>query len=142
MKKFDTKTIKLLLEQSGFKIKSGFKITREEVQPVSKIKATYKYGELEFELDIEYTDSELGLSLRSSSELEILVNKRVVVLAFENNVFTKRCVEEKLHSFNTKTLFLEASKSLNNFIKKWSMSLITNRTSRSSNELLFFGLIF
>ena len=48
MKKFDTKTIKLLLEQSGFKIKSGFKITREEVQPVSKIKATYKFVELEF----------------------------------------------------------------------------------------------
>jgi hypothetical protein len=114
MKKFDTKTIKLLLEQSGFKIKSGFKITREEVQPVSKIKATHKYGEL----DIEYTDSELGLSLRSSSELEILVNKRVVVLAFDNNVFTERCVEQKLHSFNTKTLFLEANKSLNNFIKK------------------------
>ena len=118
MKKFDTKTIKLLLEQSGFKIKSGFIITQEEVQPVSKIKATYKYGELEFELDIEYTDDELGLSLQNSSDLEILVNKRVIVLAFDNNVFTERCTDQKLDSFNTKTLFLEACESLNNFIRE------------------------
>ena len=109
MKRFDTETIQSLLKQSGFTI-----VQTESRPTVSKIKATHKYGEL----DIEYTDSELGLSLRSSSELEILVNKRVVVLAFDNNVFTERCVEQKLHSFNTKTLFLEASKSLNNFIKK------------------------
>ena len=118
MKKFDAKTIKSLLEQSGFKIKSGFIITQDEVQHVSMMTATYKYGELEFELDIEYTDSELGLSLRSSSELEILVNKREVVLAFDNNVFTERCTDQKLGSFNTKTLFLEACKSLNNFIRE------------------------
>lgn len=109
MKRFDTETIQSLLKQSGFTI-----VQTESRPTVSKIKATHKYGEL----DIEYTDSELSLSLRSSSELEILVNKRVVVLAFDNNVFTERCVEQKLHSFNTKTLFLEASKSLNNFIKK------------------------
>ena len=118
MKKFDAKTIKSLLEQSGFKIKSGFIITQEEVQPVSKIKATYKYGELEFELDIEYTDDELGLSLQNSSDLEILVNKRVIVLAFDNNVFTERCTDQKLGSFNTKTLFIEACESLNNFIRE------------------------
>lgn len=109
MKRFDTETIQSLLKQSGFTI-----VQTEPRPTVSKIKATHKYGEL----DIEYTDSELGLSLRSSSELEILVNKREVVLAFDNNVFTERCVEQKLHSFNTKTLFLEANKSLNNFIKK------------------------
>ena len=109
MKRFDAETIQSLLKQSGFTI-----VQTESRPTVSKIKATHKYGEL----DIEYTDSELGLSLRSSSELEILVNKRVVVLAFDNNVFTERCVEQKPHSFNTKTLFLEASKSLNNFIKK------------------------
>ena len=107
MKRFDAETIESLLKQSGFTI-----VQTESRPTVSKIKATHKYGEL----DIEYTDSELGLSLRSSSELEILVNKRV--LAFDNNVFTERCVEQKPHSFNTKTLFLEASKSLNNFIKK------------------------
>ena len=109
MKRFDTETIQSLLKQSGFTI-----VQTEPRPTVSKIKATHKYGEL----DIEYTDSELGLSLRSSSELEILVNKREVVLEFDNNVFTERCVEQKPHSFNTKTLFLEASKSLNNFIKK------------------------
>ena len=109
MKRFDAETIESRLKQSGFTI-----IQTEPRPTVSKIKATHKYGEL----DIEYTDSELGLSLRSSSELEILVNKREVVLAFDNNVFTERCVEQKLHSFNTKTLFLEANKSLNNFIKK------------------------
>ena len=109
MKRFDTETIQSLLKQSGFTI-----VQTEPRPTVSKIKATHKYGEL----DIEYTDSELGLSLRSSSELEILVNKREVVLAFDNNVFTERCVEQKLHSFNTKTLFLEANKSLNNFLTK------------------------
>ena len=109
MKRFDTETIQSLLKQSGFTI-----VQTEPRPTVSKIKATHKYGEL----NIEYTDNEIGLSLQNSSDLEILVNKRVVVLAFDNNVFTKRCVEEKLHSFNTKTLFLEASKSLNNFIKK------------------------
>lgn len=109
MKRFDAETIESRLKQSGFTI-----IQTESRPTVSKIKATHKYGEL----DIEYTDSELGLSLRSSSELEILVNKREVVLAFDNNVFTKRCTDKKLESFNTKTLFLEACKSLNNFIRE------------------------
>lgn len=109
MKRFDTETIQSLLKQSGFTI-----VQTEPRPTVSKIKATHKYGEL----DIEYTDSELGLSLRSSSELEILVNKRVVVLAFDNNVFTERCTEQKLDSFNTRELFLEASRSLTNFIEK------------------------
>ena len=109
MKRFDAETIESRLKQSGFTI-----VQTEPRPTVSKIKATHKYGEL----DIEYTDSELGLSLRSSSELEILVNKREVVLAFDNNVFTERCTGQKLGSFNTRELFLEASKSLNNFIKK------------------------
>ena len=109
MKRFDAETIESLLKQSGFTI-----VQTESRPTVSKIKATHKYGEL----NIEYTDNEIGLSLQNSSDLEILVNKRVVVLAFDNNVFTERCVEQKPHSFNTKTLFLEASKSLNNFIKK------------------------
>ena len=106
MKRFDAETIESRLKQSGFTI-----IQTESRPTVSKIKAIHK-------LNIEYTDNELGLSLQNSSDLEILVNKRVVVLAFDNNVFTERCVEQKLHSFNTKTLFLEANKSLNNFIKK------------------------
>lgn len=109
MKRFDAETIESRLKQSGFTI-----IQTESRPTVSKIKAIHKHGEL----NIEYTDNELGLSLQNSSDLEILVNKRVVVLAFDNNVFTERCVEQKPHSFNTKTLFLEASKSLNNFIKK------------------------
>lgn len=107
--KFDAEMIESLLKQSGFTI-----IQTEPRPTVSKIKATHKYGEL----NVEYTDSELGLSLQNSSELEILVNKRAVVLSFDNNVFTERCTEQKLDSFNTKTLFLEANKSLNNFIKK------------------------
>lgn len=108
MKRFDTETIQSLLKQSGFTI-----IQTEPRPTVSKIKATHKYGEL----DIEYTDSELGLSLRSSSELEILVNKRKVILALENNILTDRD-EQKLDSFNTRELFLEASGSLTNFIEK------------------------
>lgn len=133
MKRFDAETIQSLLKQSGFTI-----VQTESRPTVSKIKATHKYGEL----DIEYTDSELGLSLRSSSELEILVNKRVVVLAFDNNVFTERCVEQKPHSFNTKTLFLEASKSLNNFIKK--MEYVFNHKWNFSKleRASFFWLIF
>ena len=133
MKRFDAETIESRLKQSGFTI-----IQTESRPTVSKIKAIHKNGEL----NIEYTDDELGLSLQNSSDLEILVNKREVGLAFDNNVFTKCYDEQKLHSFNTKKLFFEASKSLTNFIKKWSMSLLTNRTPRSSNELLFFGLIF
>ena len=109
MKRFDAETIQSLLKQSGFTI-----VQTESRPTVSKIKATHKYGEL----NIEYTDNEIGLSLKNSSDMEILLNKLFVVLAFYNNVFTKRCVEQKPHSFNTKTLFLEASKSLNNFIKK------------------------
>lgn len=107
--KFDTEMIESLLEQSGFTI-----IQTVSQPTVSKIKAIHENGEL----NIEYTDNELGLSLQNSSDLEILVNKRVVILAFDNNVFTKCYDEQKLHSFNTKTLFLEASKSLTNFIKK------------------------
>jgi hypothetical protein len=109
MKRFDAETIQSLLKQSGFTI-----VQTEPRPTVSKIKATHKYGEL----NIEYTDNEIGLSLQNSSDLEILVNKRVVILAFENNVFTERCTEQKLDSFNTKTLFLEACKSLNNFIRE------------------------
>lgn len=107
--KFDTEMIESLLEQSGFTI-----IQTVSQPTVSKIKAIHENGEL----NIEYTDNELGLSLQNSSNLEILVNKRVVILAFDNNVFTKCCDEQKLYSFNTKTLFLEASKSLTNFIRK------------------------
>ncbi len=107
--KFDAEMIESLLKQSGFTI-----IQTEPRPTVSKIKATHKYGEL----NVEYTDSELGLSLQNSSELEILVNKRAVVLSFDNNVFTERCTEQKLDSFNTKTLFIEACKSLNNFIRE------------------------
>lgn len=129
MKKFDAETIESRLKQSGFTI-----IQTESQPTVSKIKATHKYGEL----DIEYTDSELGLSLRSSSELEILVNKRVVVLAFDNNVFTERCVEQKLHSFNTKTLFLEANKSLNNFIKKNGVCLYLQIELLEAQTSFFF----
>lgn len=107
--KFDAKMIESQLEQSGFTI-----IQTVSQPTVSKIRATHKGGEL----NIEYTDNELGLSLQNSSDLEILVNKRVVILAFDNNVFTERCTEQKLDSFNTRELFLEASKSLTNFIKK------------------------
>ena len=107
--KFDAEMIESLLEQSGFTI-----IQTESRPTVSKIKAIHENGEL----NIEYTDDELGLSLQNSSDLEILVNKRVVILAFDNNLFTKCCDEQKLYSFNTKALFLEASKSLTNFIKK------------------------
>lgn len=133
MKRFDAETIQSLLKQSGFTI-----VQTESRPTVSKIKATHKYGEL----DIEYTDSELGLSLRSSSELEILVNKRVVVLAFDNNVFTERCVEQKPHSFNTKTLFLEASKSLNNFIKKMEYVFNHKQNFSKLERASFFWLIF
>ena len=109
MKEFDTETIQSLLRQTGFVI-----IQPESQPTVFKIKATHKGGEL----NIEYTNSELGLSLRSSSELEILVNKREVILAFENDILTKQRDEQKLNSFNTKTPFFEASKGLTNFIKK------------------------
>lgn len=109
MKRFDAETIESRLKQSGFTI-----IQTEPRPTVSKIKATHKGGEL----NVEYTDDELGLSLQNRSDLEILVNKRVIVLAFDNNVFTERCTDQKLDSFNTKTLFLEACESLNNFIKK------------------------
>ena len=109
MKRFDAETIESLLKQSGFAI-----IQTESRPTVSKIKAIHKNGEL----NIEYTDDEIGLSLQNRSDLEILVNKREVGLAFDNNVFTKCYDEQKLHSFNTKTLFFEASKSLTNFIKK------------------------
>lgn len=107
--KFDTEMIESLLEQSGFTV-----IQTVSQPTVSKIKAIHENGEL----NIEYTDNELGLSLQNSSDLEILVNKRVVIIAFDNNIFTKCCDEQKLYSFNTKTLFLEASKSLTNFIRK------------------------
>lgn len=109
MKRFDTEMIESLLEQSGFTI-----IQTESRPTVSKIKAAHKGGEL----NVEYTDNELGISLQNSSDLEILVNKREVGLALDNNVFTKCYDEQKLHSFNTKTLFFEASKSLTNFIRK------------------------
>jgi len=109
MKRFDAETIQSLLKQSGFTI-----VQTEPRPTVSKIKATHKYGEL----NIEYTDNEIGLSLQNSSDLEILVNKREVVLAFDNNVFTERCTDQKLGSFNTKTLFIEACESLNNFIRE------------------------
>lgn len=108
MKRFDAETIESLLKQSGFTI-----IQTEPLPTVSKIKATHKYGEL----NIEYTDNELGLSLQNSSDLEILVNKRKVILALENNTLTDRD-EQKLDSFNTRELFLEASRSLTNFIEK------------------------
>ena len=133
MKRFDAETIQSLLKQSGFTI-----VQTESRPTVSKIKATHKYGEL----DIEYTDSELGLSLRSSSELEILVNKRVVVLAFDNNVFTERCVEQKPHSFNTKTLFLEASKSLTNFIRKMEYVFTYKQNFSKLKRASFFWLDF
>ncbi len=108
MKRFDTEIIESLLKQSGFTI-----IQTESRPTVSKIKATHKGGEL----NVEYTDNELGLSLQNSSDLEILVNKRKVILAFENNILTKRD-EQKLNSFNTRELFHEASKNLTNFIRK------------------------
>ena len=85
--KFDAEMIESLLEQSGFTI-----IQTESRPTVSKIKATHKY----VKLNIEYTDDELGLSLQNSSDLEILVNKREVGLAFDNNVFTKCYDEQKL----------------------------------------------
>ena len=90
MKRFDAETIQSLLKQSGFTI-----VQTESRPTVSKIKATHKYGEL----DIEYTDDELGLSLQNSSDLEILVNKREVGLAFDNNVFTKCYDEQKTTQF-------------------------------------------
>lgn len=108
MKRFDTETIQSLLKQSGFTI-----IQTESRPTVSKIKATHKYGEL----NVEYTDNEIGLSLQNSSDPEILVNKRKVILALENNILTDRD-EQKLDSFNTRELFLEASGSLTNFIEK------------------------
>lgn len=114
MKRFDAETIESLLKQSGFTI-----IQTEPRPTVSKIKATHKYGEL----NVEYTDDELGLSLQNSSDLEILVNKRKVILALENNIafentiLTKRD-EQKLDSFNTRASFIEASKNLTNFIRE------------------------
>ena len=114
MKRFDTETIQSLLKQSGFTI-----VQTEPRPTVSKIKAIHKNGEL----NIEYTDNEIGLSLQNSSDLEILVNKRKVILALENNIafentiLTKRD-EQKLDSFNTRASFIEASKNLTNFIRE------------------------
>ena len=114
MKRFDAETIESRLKQSGFTI-----IQTESQPTVSKIKATHKGGEL----NVEYTDNELGLSLQNSSDLEILVNKRKVILALENNIafentiLTKRD-EQKLDSFNTRASFIEASKNLTNFIRE------------------------
>ena len=114
MKRFDAETIESRLKQSGFTI-----IQTESRPTVSKIKAIHKGGEL----NVEYTDNELGLSLQNSSDLEILVNKRKVILALENNIafentiLTKRD-EQKLDSFNTRASFIEASKNLTNFIRE------------------------
>lgn len=133
MRRFDAETIESRLKQSGFTI-----IQTESRPTVSKIKAIHKNGEL----NIEYTDDELGLSLQNSSDLEILVNKREVGLAFDNNVFTKCYDEQKLHSFNTKTLFLEASKSLTNFIRKMEYVFTYKQNFSKLKRASFFWLDF
>ncbi len=112
MKEFDTETIQSLLRQTGFVI-----IQTESQPTVFKIKATHKGGEL----NIEYTNSELGLSLRSSSELEILVNKREVILAFENDILTKQRDEQKLIVLILKHHSLRQVKVSLILLKRWSM---------------------
>ena len=108
---------KLLLEAGFSDIESIPFVSFEEPNAFRTKAFLHKNSSQEIHVSIECLGDQIGITIQNNIELEMLKNRRYIILTIENGEIDERG-DFELNAFNSKSAFLEANRKLTNFISK------------------------
>ena len=115
---FTQENVENLLLEAGFSdIESIPFISFEEPNAFRTEAFLYKNSSQEIHVLIECLGDQIGITIQDNIELEMLKNRRYIILTIENGEIDERG-DFELNAFNSQKAFLKASGKLTNFISK------------------------
>ena len=106
---------KLLLEAGFSDIESIPFVSFEEPNAFRTKAFLHKNSSQEIHVSIECLGNQIGITIQNNIELEMLKNRRYIILTIENGEIDERG-DFELNAFNSQKAFLKASGKLTNFI--------------------------
>lgn len=115
---FTQENVENLLLEAGFSnIESRSFSSFEEPNAFRTEAFLYKNSSQEIHVLIECLGDQIGITIQDNIELEMLKNRRYIILTIENGEIDERG-DFELNAFNSQKAFLKASGKLTNFISK------------------------
>lgn len=115
---FRQENVENLLLEAGFSdIESTEFLSFEEPNAFRTEAFLDKGCSKEIRVSIECLGYQIGISMQDNIELEMLKNRRYIILTIENGEIDERG-DFELNAFNSEKAFLKASGKLTNFISK------------------------
>ena len=113
---FNREIVEKLLLEAGFSDIESIPFVSFEEPNAFRTKAfLHKNSSQEIHALIECLGDQIGITIQDNIELEMLKNRRYIILTIENGEIDERGNFE-LNAFNSKKAFLEASEKITNFI--------------------------
>ena len=106
---------KLLLEAGFSNVESRAFLSSEDPNHFRTEAFLHKNSSREIYVSIECLGDQIGITIQDNIELEMLKNRRYIILTIENSEIDERG-DFELNAFNSKKAFLKASGKLTNFI--------------------------
>ena len=115
---FTQENVENLLLEAGFSdIESTSFVSFEEPNVFRTEAFLHKNSSREIYVLIECLGHEIGIVIQDNIDLEMLKNRRYIILTIENGEIDEQG-DFELNAFNSRKAFLEASEKLTNFISK------------------------
>lgn len=115
---FTKDNIENLLLEAGFSnVESRAFLSSEDSNHFRTEAFLHKNSSQEIHVLIECLGYQIGISMQDNIELEMLKNRRYIILTIENGEIDERG-DFELNAFNSEKAFLKASGKLTNFISK------------------------
>lgn len=106
---------KLLLEAGFSNVESRAFLSSEDSNHFRTEAFLHKNSSQEIHVLIECLGDQIGITIQDNIELEMLKNRRYIILTIENGEIDERG-DFELNAFNSEKAFLKASGKLTNFI--------------------------
>lgn len=115
---FTKENVEKLLLEAGFSDIESTPFVSFEEPNAFRIKAfLHKNSSQEIHVSIECLGDQIGIIIQDNIDLEMLKNRRYIILTIENGEIDERG-DFELNAFNSRKAFLKASEKLTNFISK------------------------
>ena len=113
---FKREVVEKLLLEAGFSgIESIPFVSFEEPNAFRTKAFLHKNSSQEIHVSIECLGDQIGITIQNNIELEMLKNRRYIILTIENGEIDERG-DFELNAFNSQKAFLKASGKITNFI--------------------------
>ena len=113
---FTKDNIENLLLEAGFSnVESRAFLSSEDSNHFRTEAFLHKNSSQEIHVSIECLGDQIGITIQDNIELEMLKNRRYIILTIENGEIDERG-DFELNAFNSQKAFLKASGKLTNFI--------------------------